>query len=580
MKRIKLIAVVAFIVGMLTNCNDSFLERYPLDELTSETFWKNKEDLAAYTVTLYTYIPNHEEILWDDEVSDNMAPYKFNSTAAGLHLESTGSWDWEFLRKCNLFLENYKEADTSEDIKNDYAAEVRFFRAWYYYNRVMSYGDVPYVDKVLTTNDDDILYGKSTPRNEVMDHVIDDLIYASENLFEKRESGRINKYAALHLLSRIALSEGTYRKYHKLGESAPYFEKAVTAAESIMNSGKYEIYSTGDPLKDYEALYTQNDLEGNKEMIFFRIYDKIKLGHSSYPIRYIEGDNNGLTKDLIEDYLCIDGKPIALSDKYKGDLSLMDEVANRDPRLLQTIVPPGVGFFKASNLHKEIVPRLSAAKGAAGSMTSTGYHWRKAYTDAAVAAYDKAEEDLPIFRYAETLLNYAEAKAELETCTQTDIDKSINLIRDRVQMPHMIISELQRDPDSDMLLSAGFLDEEVSVLIEEVRRERRVELAAEGFRRKDLLRWRAGKFYEKPVLGAKWSYFLSLKDSEGKALYDNAMVGKDIWLNENGYIEPYQETLRGVGGRHFDSNKHYLNAIPLNEIYLNPNLEQNPGWRK
>lgn len=571
--------VIILLSVIAISCNDSFMERYPLDKLTSETFWNTESDLSAYTATFYTFLPDHWEVLWDDEVSDNMAPYKFNTTAAGLHIASTGSWDWSFLRKCNIFLENYSKANISEEVKESYAGEVRFFRAWYYYIRVMSYGDVPWVDKVVSTTDEAILYGVRTPRNEVMDHVIDDLNFAAEHLPEtSRESGRLNKYAALHLLARISLSEGTYRKYHKLGTYETYFEGAVNAALKIMNSGKYDIYSTGDPYKDYEKLYTQNDLNGNPEMILYRHYDAVKFGHSSYPIRYISRDNNGLTKDLVEDYLCTDGKPIALSSKYRGDQTMEDEVTDRDPRLLQTIVPPGIGFFKGDNLLNERVPRLSIAKGGSGSQTSTGYHWRKAYTDEAVLAYDKAETDLPIFRYAETLLIYAEAKAELGTCTQKDIDVSINKLRDRVAMPHMVIAELERDPDSDMTQKAGYLDEEVPVLLEEIRRERRVELAVEGFRRYDLLRWRAGKFYEKPVLGARWSYFLTLKDANGNNLYDDSSVGKDIWVNEEGYIEPYQESLRAEGGRHFDPDKHYLYAIPLNEIALNPNLTQNPGW--
>lgn len=576
MKHIKYLLIATTAVTMLSGCNDSFLERYPKDQLTSQTFWISENDLSTYTSILYTYIPDHNDVLWGDEVSDNMAPAKYNEKAAGLHLASTGTWDWEYLRKCNFFLDNYGKTKVSDAIKNEYAGEARFFRAWFYYDRVVKYGDLPWIDHTLHTGETDILMSKRTSRNEVMDHVIEDLTYAAEYLPKSREKGRINKYTALHLKARVCLFEGTYRKYHKLGDPTSYLTQAAEAAEAIMQSGEYEVYNTGNPEHDYENLYTQNDLSANKEMILFKQYDPILLGHGGgFPIRYIEGNNNGLTKDMVNDYLCTDGKPIALSSLYEGDQTLEKEFAHRDWRLLQTIVPTGHGFFSANGAPNEVVPRLFVAKGA-GSATSTGYHWRKSYNDDAILAYDKAETDLPVFRYGETLLIYAEAKAELNQIAQEDIDRSINLLRKRVAMPPMIIANLQRDPDSDMTQASGYLDEEVPVLLEEIRRERRVELAVENFRRYDLLRWCAGKFYEKTVLGAKWSYFLGLKDVNGNALYDSSSVGKDIFINAEGYIEPYQKTL--PNGRVFNPSKHYFEAIPLGELSLNPNLGQNPGW--
>lgn len=574
MKNINRFLKVLLSATLLISCNDGFLERYPLDEVTSKTFWVSENDLSSYTATIYTYVPTHWDLLWDDEVSDNMAPATYNDIAAGLHTASTGTWDWSYLRKLNIFLDNYKKANVSDEIKNEYAAEVRFFRAWMYFDRVVKYGDVPWVDHELNVTNDEILYGKRTPRNEVMDHVIQDLNFAVEHLPTERQEGRINKYAALHLKARICLFEGTYRKYHKSGDPTVYLRQAAEAAEVIINSEKYSLYSTGDINMDYRQLWITKDLKNNPEMIFYKQYDHDLLGHGNTPSRTIPFDNNGFTKDIVDDYLCTDGKVIGLSPIYKGNQTLDDEFANRDPRLTQTIVAPGVFFFKECN-DDEIVPRLYVASGY-GSATSTGYHWMKGYNLEDEQNYGKADTDLPVFRYAETLLNYAEAKAELNEIAQHDIDRSINLLRKRVGMPNMVISELQRDPHSDMTKAAGYLDEEVPVLLEEIRRERRVELAAEGFRRRDLLRWRAGKFYEKPVLGARWSYFLNLKKVDGTPLYKKSSVGIDIFINSEGYIEPYQKSL--PKGRSFDPQKHYLEAIPLGEIALNPNLGQNPGW--
>lgn len=574
MKKKNIVWILA-LASFFGSCNDSFLERYPLDAVTSETFWKSEADFQAYTSTLYTYVPDHWELLWDDNVSDNYAPATYNAKAAGLHTAETGTWDWSFLRKLNIFLDNYGRAAIDQDIKDEYAGEVRFFRAWMYYDRVVKYGDLPWVDHALNVTDTEILYGSRTPRCEVMDHIINDLTFAVEHLPESREEGRINKYTALHLKSRICLYEGTYRKYHKVGtDYADYLRQAVEAAEAIMNSGRYALYSTGNPQEDYHNLWLIKDLRNNPEAILYRHYDYDLLGHGSTPSRTIPFDNNGLTKDMVDDYLCLDGKPIALSPLYKGDMTLHDQFANRDPRLSQTIVMPGIYFFKECD-SDEIVPRLFVASGY-GSCTSTGFHWMKSYNADDEGKYGKADTDFPIFRYAETLLNYAEAQAELNSLSQEGVDKTINLLRRRVGMPDMIITDLQRDPDSDMTKAAGYLEEEVPVLLEEIRRERRVELACEGFRRRDILRWRAGKFYEKPVLGARWSYFLTLTKKDGSPIYDNKDVGTDIFINKDGYIEPYQKSL--PNGRVFNPDKHYLEAIPLGELSLNPNLGQNPGW--
>lgn len=568
--------IILFILAFsIVSCNDDYLERFPLDELSSQTFWKNEKDLQVYTSILYTYVPDHG-FLWDDEVSDNQAPSKYDEMAAGTHIPSVETWDWTYLRKCNYFLENYNKVDIAQETKDVYAGEVRFFRAWFYSDMVIDYGDVPYTDKTLSISDEDILYGPRTPRNGVMDKVIEDLDYAIEHLPEENTLGRINKYIALHLKARICLFEGAFRKYHKLGESKHLFQKAAEAANTIISSGKYEIYKTGKPNKDYENLWLQDDLKGNKEMILFKQYDNVQVSHPEYFARSITNHNSGLTKDMVEDYLCTDGKPIGLSSVYSGDETFEKEVKNRDPRLLQTIVPPGSGWFIGDDLWTEVNPRLIVALGGWGSASSTGYHWRTSYNEKAVDAYYKAETDAPVFRYAETLLIYAEAKAELGECSQADIDKSINLLRDRVGMPNMVITDLERDPDSDMTIAAGYLEEEVPVLLEEIRRERRVELGCEGFRRNDLLRWRAGKFYEKTVLGAKWSYFLGLKDVDGNALYSSESLGKDIWINAEGFIEPYQFTL--PQGRKFDSEKHYFLPIPIIELSLNPALKQNPNW--
>jgi hypothetical protein len=569
----KYISYIIAAVLFLSACNDDFLERYPLDKLTNETFWQSENDLKAFTAGLYTEFD--AETVWDDDRSDNQAEAAYDEVVAGQHTVSTGTWSWSYLRKCNYFLENYNNSDAvREDVKNIYKGEVLFFRALFTYGRIKRYGDIPFTTKVLTNEDTDVLYGKRVPRADVMKQVLADLNEAVKLIPEQRAmEGNVTKWAALALKSRICLHEGTFRKYHQLGNETEMLQHAASAAKKIIDEGGFDIYKTGKPDEDYRNLFTQLSLKDNPEAILYKKYVKDELGHNF--IRYmVESHKDGLTKDMVNDYLCNDGLPIKLSPKYKGDNTLINEFTDRDLRLKQTIVPPGIGFFTEVD-DDEVVPRLTQAKGA-GSGCTTGYHIIKMYDNDEVAKYDQAETDLFLFRYAEVLLNYAEAKAELEEIDQGIIDITINKLRERVATAPMVIANLQRDPDSDMTVAAGYLDNEVPVVLEEIRRERRMELACEGFRYDDLMRWRAGKFLTKKTLGAKWDAFKDLTTVSGSPIYDHVVVGTDIYLDENGYIDLYQTQL--PDGKIFDPNKHYYFGIPLGEIALNPNLDQNPGW--
>lgn len=573
MKNIKNYILISALLFLAMACNNDYLERYPLDELTNETFWQSENDLKAYTAGLYSILDG--ETVWDDDQSDNHATSTYNSVVAGQHTVATGTWSWSYLRKCNFFMENYDNSDeVSDDVKNVYKGEVQFFRALFTFGRVKSYGDIPFTTKVLTNADEDVLYADRTPRKEVMVQVLEDLNGAVENLPSTRtEECRLTKWAALALKARICLHEGTFRKYHKLGDEAEFLNAAAEASKAIIDGGAFTLYSTGDANNDYNNLFRQLSLKDNPEAILYVKYLSGERGHNF--VRYMkESHKDGLTKDMVNDYLCTDGKPIALSPLYKGDDTLEKEFSNRDARLKQSIIPPGTGFFYEGDPN-EVVPRLPLAKGI-GSATTTGYHIIKMFDNDETQKYDEAETDLFLFRYAEVLLVYAEAMAELGQADQEVIDLTINKLRERVGMKRMVIAELVRDPDSDMTAEAGYLDEEVSVLIEEIRRERRVELVSEGFRYDDLMRWRAGKLMIKKTLGAKWAAFENQTTVSGTPIYDHVVVGSDIYLDENGYIDLYKEQL--PNGKVFDPNKHYYFGIPLGEIALNPNLTQNPGW--
>lgn len=570
----KLYKYVLLVIGVLTitACDDEYLERYPLDDITNETFWNSENDLKAYASGLYGIFGSGQHI-WGDNDSDNNAPESFNTVAAGLHTADNGTWSWSFLRSCNFFLENYdKNPNLDQSVKDKYKGEVLLARAVFTATRVKRYGDIPFTTQVLTTDDADVLYGPRMPRNEVMDQVIADLKEAVALIPTKEsEAGRLTKGAALGFMARICLHEGTFRKYHGLDNADEFLQAAADAAKGAMDSGQYALYSTGDPSADYANMFTQLSLVGNPEAVFYAQYIPDVRGHNF--IRYIpEATKNGMTKDMVEDYLCTDGKTIGLSSLYQGDDDFEALFEDRDPRLAQTIHPKGSGFFAYSEDITQ--PRIAGLAPGNGGATITGYHMVKYYAPDEEDKYEKAETDLPILRYAEILLVYAEALAELGLADQTVIDESINLIRARAGMPAMVIADLERDPDSDMVSSAGY-GVDVPILIEEIRRERRIELAAENFRYDDLMRWKAGKFLEKRVLGAKWDALKDFTEPSGEPLYD-ASDDDAILLDDDGYIYPYKNTL--PGGRAFDENKHYYFSIPREEIILNPALTQNPGW--
>ena len=561
----------------LTACNDDFLERFPTDSLSNETFWNSEADFKAYTLGLYESVFDGAGItIYDDNQSDNQAPNGFNEIAAGQYIlnDEGETWDWSFLRSCNFFLENYnKNPDISDATKNQYKGEVLLLRSIFIANRVKRYGDIPFSTKLLDENSPE-LYEPRTSRIDVMAQVLSDLTFAGENMSPTvSEVGRLSKWAALAFKARICLHEGTFRKYHGIAGADEFIQAAADASEQVIASGAHALYSTGNPETDYIDLFKQEDLAGNSEAIYFEQFALDKKSHTF--IRFMPGIGTdpqpGLSKDMVNDYLCTDGQPIGLSALYQGDDTLADEFTDRDPRMAQTILAPspneGEGYW--FGFLDETVPRLSFASGN-GSQSTTGYHVIKHNSNEAIeASFNSQNTDLHIIRYAEVLLIYAEAKAELGQADQGIIDQTINLLRARVGMAPMVIADLQRDPNSDMVGAAGFLDADVSVLIEEIRRERRVELAGEGFRYDDLMRWRAGKFMTKPMRGAKWAAFVDLSSE----LYGGISAPP---LDTDGYMITYPTTIPDGGV--FDPNKHYFFPIPLGEITLNPALVQNPGW--
>lgn len=597
MKKLIYIAVLASLT-LLTACQDGFLDRYPNDSISEQNFFSSEEDLALYVNGLISM-----RSAWDtyvgDEATDNAATTgareikTIMSGSASSQTISTG-WDWTRLRDLNFFLENYQRAEAADEAKNHYAGIARYYRAEFYYAKVKRFSDVPWYSKVLSPDDED-LYKAQDSRELVVDSIMADLAFAVENIREDVPTGMIDKWSALALQARIALHEGTYRKYHsELGlESSvnKYLELAVQAAEALMNSGRFSIYTTGDVMNDYAALFTSLDLIGNPEVILTNIYDAGK-GRNVGFLRLFDYEQSP-SKDLVNSYLMQDGSRFTEQADY-ATMTYVEEFQNRDPRLSQTFAAPG--YVDIVNGGTDLyIQRLNK--------NFTGYHQIKGRVNTTDEA-TRNSLDVPVYRYAEALLILAEAKAELGTLTQGDLDETVNVLRARVGMPALSMSEANANVDPILSAKYPAVSGANQGVLLEIRRERRVEMALEGYRMDDLMRWAAGKVLEEAPKGI---YFpgLGKYDMTGDGVEDIILigVGEAIPAEENKETNSLGVTLvyynagtlaedvtvyleNGTEGnivtsdavRTFTEPRDYYRPIPVYEVTLNPSLYQVYGW--
>lgn len=650
MKNLKHYIVALCLAGgiLFSSCNDDFLQQDPIQELAEGAFLKNEGDLPLFLNQVYNdYIVGHQNgwaydrvapfydvqgspIIYKDLFSDNMvktgnSSSRFNESYIVPQSGSNEGWSWSSLRKINYFLRNYRMAEgsvTSPDELNKWAAEAYFFKAWDYYNKVVIFGEVPWYVTDLNVDSEE-LYAPRTPRAELMDSVLWSINYAVENIKEGgNPDGRINRDMANFLKARICLFEGTFRKYHtELGlESSAnkFLQECVTACEEIIASGRYELYNAGtDPYWKMFSFQKTPSADGNTEAILARVYDGDKLGHATQ--RYFDQNNGGAggryskgaTRGLIDEYLCIDGRPIYTGGSegnyeknphFLGYDGLWTELENRDPRLRQTVARPGefqtISPAGAGDMNVEKYgvnyPSIAYNYARANGSTVTGYlfckHWVCDFEE--YNAVTNGTQTAVMFRYGEVLLMLAEAKAELGTFSQEDADRTINKLRERAGFDFaaypgskLQVSNLPDDPRLDRIY-AEKLDYPVSPLIREIRRERRVEMVLEGQRYEDLMRWKAGKLLTVPLRGMKFT-------SEKQAMYDGsheaatnpatwtakkATIGKEVWVDGDGFLIAYPRDSRLTDGTLPWSEKRYYWPVPFDQLTLNKNLTQSPGW--
>ena len=535
----------------LTTQSCDVLDKEPLDSISTQQYFANAnaQALEQYCNDLYPKLitghgnPNEYNfgMMETDFQSDDLLPWDANSVAFSQHSISTAdndNWKWENIRACNAFMQDYELSPETEAVKHRYAGEILFFKTLDYFNKVKRFGDVPWYDKVLVPGDEDLYKGRDS-RITVVANMIKDIDQAIEWLPKKETTGvyRISKDAALALKARICLFEGTFRRYHNMEGDTELLKAAYEAAGELMKSEYgYSLFQGSKPGKAYYELFIQADYNSNPEIILSKEYDPTVGKGNNLSRQIAVGESPiGLSRDAVEDYLCATtGKPISMCgcEGHSHHTTLIAELKNRDPRLLQTVPTPEAGEYTYYLEGK----RPDIGKYTSGSVsTSTGYGVIKYYNPSEyTSSHHIGTLDAPIFRYAEILLNYAEAMDAWKGADYTDNDHplsaraALNQVRSAADMP-----AVTTDGDA---------------FTESIRRERRVELAFEDHRFWDIRRWKIGD-------KTKAIYCIKITLENGSPVYKKELLETRNW-----------------------DDKMYLYPIPQTEYYKNPNLGQNTGW--
>lgn len=576
----------------LAGCTE--LDQVPESTGSKNAVFGSEKGLELYAVSFYDNLPSASDLHQSDAMADYSArtqvPDFLREGAYGPR-QSSG-WSWTALRNINYFIDNNTNPAIPADVRKHYNGIARFFRAWFYYDKVKRFGDVPWINKPMDVTDENLFHGRD-PRTLVMDSVLADLNYACENIRTTNDNTRslITKYVAYGFKSRVCLFEGTYRKYQTsynlAGTSDKWLTEAAEAADKVMKEGGFSLNETGGPEKSYRQLFI-NKTPVTAEIMLAAVADpalSVFNDANWWWTSATYGARVSLIRTFVNTYLNIDGTPFTARSGYET-LPFMEEVKGRDKRLQQTI---RVGNYTRINGGTvEPAPPVF-------SYTYTGYMPIKwSLDDTFYDGGSRNDNSISMMRYAEILLNYAEAKAELKTLTDADWAKTVGALRKRAG----ITGGLTAKPTAiDPYLQANYFPGITDVSLLEIRRERGIELVFEGFRFSDIIRWKRGELMEQTWNG----------------LYVPAL-DKPLDLNEDGkndvvfykvkpaaqlpgltYIN-VAETVNGVPNPQRLKNdtygeltwltniprkwneKYYLYPIPETDRLLNPALGQNPGW--
>jgi starch-binding outer membrane protein, SusD/RagB family len=595
-KKLIYLFIVLSLGFLINSCSDERLDIQPLNILTSDQVFANESAIKAYMVSLYDAMHVEDFInlrsnYWDYWMQNSTDEAITNSS---FQRENIGNgtnfpwWGYDKIRNVNDLMAKLKNSKISQELNDKIMGEALFIRAFYYFSIVKRYGGVPIISEVQNLSGNNIAEVQ-VPRNtekEVYDFIAADLDKAATLLPETNEKGRVTKYAALALKSRAMLYAASISKYGSVqlngilgipsADANKYWQAALDAAKAVTLSGKYSLYmAKSDKAINFQQLFI--DKGNNPEAIFTKYYlfpDKVHYWDCMmlpYGIRGPDGYGSFVcpTLDLVEQYENIDGSPGILNIGTPSNpvfyTKPTDLFSNKDPRLLGSVIVPfstfkGVVIDMQSGLYDQGV-KVEAGDYSAlynptthqqdmvngtmhivglngpgvGEKSPTGFVISK-YLDTNVprelCGFNKSSQHWIVFRYAEVLLNYAEAAFELGMINEAK--EKINMIRSRAGIAPL---------------------NDVDVTINRIRKERNNELAFENHRWWDLRRWRTADI----LLNNWWPRKL-------KPYFD---IQKNAYRFETDKAGKYAKTFNPIV---------YYEKIDPNEILKNPNLIQNPGY--
>lgn len=586
MKKSILIASIALMGASFASCDD-FLDdnRYPqTEEVDIPEFWSNEANVEReanlFLSTLKGYGNYRANIqsksisgqgdfyfatLSDDQVGRTFAMQNWAYTQAP---STDGNYmnPYRAIRQAMIILKGMETSTLDEAVRNNYIGIARLFRALNTYDLVRRYGDVIWIEELVTVDSEDILQGKREDRDLVMDKVLADLDFAIANISAESNKFGFSKDMARAAKAEICLFEGTFCKYRTQADngkgpdmerSKKYLEECVKACQPLMAS-----YTLTPSYDNIYKMIDPDQFGAVSEIILGKAFKIDVMMHQLVAYTCSSTQICGITRDAFQSFLFTDGKPAATTTLNKSDVGEMDADGNYSiAKLLD------VRDKRLSNLTDPYVycKGMTWTRDGAGAMdATTGYGVRK-YDNTEMPVYNRITIGQnytcgPIYWLSVVLCEYAEAKAELGTLTDDDLNKSINLLYARAGLPAQTVASLNaiNDPANNM---------GVSSLIWEVRRNRRCELMCDNnYRYWDLIRW----------------HQLELLDSN---THPNVMLGANMTASK-AYTDPELAAelkftdgyLNGsLGVRSYDK-KYYLYPLPQDQLNLNKNLEQNPGW--
>ncbi len=553
---IKSVAIAMLVAG----CSKD-LDLSPKDTMSDASFWKTAADFKMGANTLYYSLDG----FWFPDTESDIAYNVNNSVSNSTYQTSETNGDWNnayyYIRCCNNIITKAKDATLEQNVKV-YSAEAKFFRAYSYWKLLKLFGGVPLITEVLDIKSK-ALYAPRASRKEIVDLIIQDLTDAAIDLPVRKslsasDRGRVTKGAADALRARVALFEGTWGKYHGDSNFNSYLDIAIEASNSVMLSGQYALFNAKGA-DSYRYLFIEEG-DDSDEGILDRRYEKDIEGQV-YPA-LIQRSGYLPTKKLADMYLCTDGLPVTNSPLFQGYDTRTSEFLNRDPRMTMTMIIPGKSIGVVG--YPTPIPNWPFYP---QRVPNTGYIIYK-YSSEDVYANTSGESpnfkfDNHLIRYAEVLLINAEATFERNgAISDADLDKTINLLRTRATMPTIL---------TNAFVSANGLE-----MRTEIRRERSIELAMEGFRYDDLRRWKTAETELSQdlkgikIVGSTWTDPILISGVNKNPYKKSSWQSK---TDADGFI-----VIESGTGRTFEPNKHYLRPLPTKEILLNPKLEQNPNW--